>query len=78
MSNYVDPLLCPLCQQKNQCVNLGVADTEKICWCNDPNIQFPKALLDQVPNEKKGRACICKQCALAFEKNTGVKNFNPK
>ena len=72
-----DPLLCPLCQQHNHCVNLGAADTEKTCWCNDPAISFPQALLDQVPNDKKRKACICKTCAQAFKENHGVGVYTP-
>ena len=73
----VDPLICPLCQQENHCVNLGAADTEKTCWCNDPTISFPQALLDQVPNDKKRKACICEKCAENFKQNQGVKSYQP-
>lgn len=58
--------LCPLCQQKNQCANIDASDENKTCWCHDPDIQFPKALLDQVPKQIKGKACICQQCAKSF------------
>lgn len=79
----VDPLLCPLCQQKNRCANLGDKETNKTCWCNDPDIQFPKELLDQVPADKKGKACICQRCAQAFSSekandNAGVKKYTPE
>ena len=78
----VDPLLCPLCQQKNHCGNLGAVDAEKACWCNNPDIQFPTALLKKVPQDKKGKACICKSCAQAFSneksaEDTGVKKYTP-
>jgi hypothetical protein len=62
-----DPLICPLCGRKNACVNLGVNDTEKSCWCNDPSISFPEALLAQIPPELRGKACICRFCALKFQ-----------
>lgn len=78
MSDFIDPLLCPLCHQKNHCVNIGVEDTQRTCWCNDPDIQFPQALLDQVPSDKKRKACICRNCAMAFLKESGVKTFDPK
>ncbi|MFT5591946.1 MAG: hypothetical protein ACI8SR_000301 [Oceanicoccus sp.] len=82
-NSIIDPFLCPLCQQKNRCVNLGDKDTNKNCWCNHPDIKFPKALLDQVPEEKKGKACICQQCAQAFsneksDEDVGVKKYTPK
>ncbi|MFY0640018.1 MAG: cysteine-rich CWC family protein [Bermanella sp.] len=82
-SLIIDPLLCPLCQQQNRCVNLGDKDTNKICWCNNPEIQFPKELLDQVPEDKKGKACICQQCARSFSNekingDAGVKKYTPE
>ncbi|MCE0494709.1 cysteine-rich CWC family protein [Vibrio salinus] len=62
-----DPLICPLCGQPNLCVNLGDSDVMKSCWCNDPSIVFPKALLAQLPPEKRGKACICRACVLKFQ-----------
>jgi len=73
----VNPLLCPLCLQSNKCVNLGAADTEKTCWCNDQGIRFPKELLDHVAEEKKGKACICQKCAQQFQLESGVNQFTP-
>lgn len=67
VSNIVDPLLCPLCGNSNACVNLGSDDVTKSCWCNDPNIQFPPALLEQVPAHAKRKACICRRCAEKFQ-----------
>lgn len=63
----IDPLICPLCQQSNACVNLGSADIDKSCWCNNPDITFPQGLLDQVPRELKRKACICQNCAEAYQ-----------
>ena len=61
-----DPLVCPLCGQANGCLNLGAQDVNRACWCNDPAIAFPQALLAQVPAQLRGKACICKSCALSF------------
>lgn len=82
-NSIVDPILCPLCQQKNLCENLGEKESGKTCWCNNPDIQFPKVLLDRVEEDKKGKACICQQCAQAFSnekanEGTGVKKYTPK
>lgn len=74
-ASSVDPLLCPLCQQQNLCANLGMAEGKKTCWCNDPNIQFPTALLEKIPSDKKGKACICQKCAQAFEMESGVNQY---
>ncbi|MGK0443485.1 MAG: hypothetical protein ACJA1U_000410 [Bermanella sp.] len=74
----VDPLLCPLCEQQNHCGNLGAGESEKTCWCNNPDIQFPKALLDQVSVDKKGKACVCQQCARAFSQTDDVSIYIPE
>ncbi|MGB3665482.1 MAG: cysteine-rich CWC family protein [Bermanella sp.] len=76
----VDPLLCPLCQQKNHCGNLAAGDTEKTCWCKSLDIQFPAELLEKVPEDKKGKACICQLCLNKFNKttNVGIDVFNPR
>ncbi len=64
-----DPLICPLCKTANACVNLGCADNDKTCWCNDATISFPKELLEKIPAENRGKACICKACAIAYQTN---------
>ena len=61
-----DPLVCPLCGQANGCLNLGVQDVNRTCWCNDPAIKFPQALLASIPAQLRGKACICKSCVLRF------------
>ena len=61
-----NPLVCPLCGQANGCLNLGAQDVNRACWCNDPAIKFPQALLAQIPPQLRGKACICKSCALSF------------
>ncbi|WP_409420716.1 cysteine-rich CWC family protein [Pseudaeromonas sp. ZJS20] len=62
-----DPLRCPLCGQANGCVNLGTADVSQSCWCNDPAIRFPAALLARIPTAYRGKACVCKSCASQFQ-----------
>lgn len=62
----IDASLCPLCGKENACINLGCADDSASCWCNNPDISFPEALLAQVPAEKQRKACICKACAQRF------------
>ncbi|PQJ55134.1 hypothetical protein BTO11_03205 [Psychrosphaera saromensis] len=43
------------------------AEKKLTCWCQDPNIQFPPELLQQVPDELKNKTCICQSCAMAFK-----------
>ncbi|WP_332873982.1 cysteine-rich CWC family protein [Amphritea pacifica] len=59
----IDPHLCPLCHQDNRCGNLSSCGSDASCWCRSPDISFPQTLLDRVPEEAKGRACICRSCA---------------
>lgn len=53
--------ICPLCGQDNNCQH-GKED----CWCN--TVKVPKHVLDLVPEDKKGKACICKSCLEKYQK----------
>jgi len=69
-SPAVDVSLCPLCQQSNACGNLlkndaCVNDTTS-CWCQSAEIRFPAELLQKVPKNQRGLACICRSCAKNF------------
>ena len=61
--NLVAPSLCPLCHQDNACNGEDIAN----CWCNDTSITFPQSVLDQVPKQAKGLACICMQCVRKYQ-----------
>jgi len=52
---------CPLCSNLNLC---RVSDTTKPCWCMLEKV--PKALIQQVPDTKKGKSCICQACIKKF------------
>lgn len=43
--------ICPLCGQDNNCQH-----GQGGCWCD--TVKFPKHVLDLVPDDKKGKACI--------------------
>lgn len=60
-----DPSRCPLCGQANHCLNLGAQDSARRCWCYDPALRFPPALLARVAPPLRGKACICQACARA-------------
>lgn len=66
-SEIINPQLCPICQQDNRCGNLLSCGSDKSCWCSSSEIQFSEKLLNQIPNEVKNKACICKACALAHK-----------
>ena len=60
----VDPLLCPLCQQANQCameVARATGQPQPPCWCSQAT--FSAKLLARIPEHARGTACICVACA---------------
>jgi hypothetical protein len=67
-TNNIDPAACPLCNKNNKCGNIASCESNKGCWCSDPAIQFPDDLLAKIPSEMKNKACICKSCALLYNK----------
>lgn len=50
----IDQTKCPICGNDNNCKH------NKECWCH--NVTIPNGLLDMIPEDKKGKACICKSC----------------
>ncbi|WP_113955566.1 cysteine-rich CWC family protein [Arenicella xantha] len=59
---------CPLCGNENYCGNLVSGSDGGGCWCTSSDIAFPDSLLNQVPNDAKNKACICKSCALKHKR----------
>ncbi len=51
--------ICPLCGGKNGCAVAGGEDPYS-CWCMTTDV--PEALLEMVPEEVKGKSCVCKKC----------------
>jgi len=54
----VDPSICPLCGRPNDC---GMAAGKSDCWCR--YVTIPHEVLDRIPPEKSGKACVCRACA---------------
>ena len=55
---------CPLCGRANQCameVERATGIQQPPCWCTQAN--FSEELLEQLPAEALGQACICPACA---------------
>lgn len=50
---------CPLCGEPNNCQH------GKECWCT--KVIVPDYIIKMIPEDKKGKACICKSC---IEKHT--------
>ena len=53
--------ICPLCGEENGCQS-----GEPSCWCY--NIEIPDYVLDMVPKDNRGKACICKKCIEQYTK----------
>jgi len=54
---------CPLCGQANLCAMEAERATgvrQPPCWCTQAH--FSAALLERLPPEARGRACVCRAC----------------
>jgi hypothetical protein len=59
---------CPICGKPNECGIKAVQEEAADCWCFRE--KFPEALLGQVPEAQRNKACICKSCVMAYQKST--------
>jgi hypothetical protein len=62
--DYLAANVCPICRKANQCaMELAKLTGKPVepCWCVD--VAFDQSLLDSVPDDAKGKACICFACA---------------
>ncbi|WP_066718473.1 cysteine-rich CWC family protein [Clostridium sp. Marseille-P299] len=57
--------LCPLCGKENNCGYEKGSDHFS-CWCTTTEV--PKELREQIPEELKGKACICYDCIMKYKK----------
>lgn len=55
--------VCPLCGAGNECAVAASGSFDAPCWCR--GVTFTAELLESVPADMKGRACICRACAEA-------------
>ncbi|MED4601338.1 cysteine-rich CWC family protein [Paenibacillus validus] len=55
---------CPLCGADNGCSYVQGKPIEA-CWCWKELV--PKTLLERIPDERKGKACVCRPCVNAGE-----------
>jgi hypothetical protein len=56
-------LICPLCGGPNGCAPAACGRFDVDCWCRDA--RFTSELLQRVPAEARGNACVCARCAAA-------------
>jgi len=60
----LDPTVCPLCGQFNQCagqVERLTGIKQPPCWCNTAS--FAAELLARIPEPARRKACVCATCA---------------
>lgn len=63
----INKSICPLCGKHNNCGYENVL-THNGCWCE--KIEVPKELREMIPENLRGKACICKECVIKYkEKN---------
>lgn len=75
MSTHLDPTRCPVCGRSNQCaMELAKATgrAQAPCWCTEAT--FSAELLACVPDDLRGKACICPECAAAKGPAAGSAN----
>jgi hypothetical protein len=66
MAESPDPSRCPLCGVPNGCAKVAGADAAA-CWCM--SVEIAPAVLEQIPEAARDRACVCAACARAAAKN---------
>lgn len=62
-----DPTHCPLCGGDNRCameIEQATGQKQPPCWCVTQAI--PADLLERLPAQARGKACICARCVAAF------------
>jgi hypothetical protein len=62
----IDTTRCPLCGEQNRCgmeIARETGEPQPPCWCMATD--FRNAPLAAVPQEMRGKACICARCAAA-------------
>ena len=62
----IDPTLCPICQEPNDCAMEKAKATgtkPERCWCMDA--VFTPDVMNLVPEAARDKACICAKCASA-------------
>ncbi|MFM7100822.1 MAG: cysteine-rich CWC family protein [Verrucomicrobiota bacterium] len=60
---------CPLCGRANGCRMAGGGAWKGPCWCEV--VEMPDALLARIPEEARGRACVCHACVAEFRAGQG-------
>lgn len=57
--------ICPLCGKENHCATAAGSDPYR-CWCMTTKV--PEELLERIPKDIRGKACVCKECVEKYLK----------
>ena len=63
-ASHFDATSCPLCGQPNRCameIERASGEKQPPCWCTQ--VDFNREVLELIPKEARGIACICRACA---------------
>ena len=64
---------CPLCGEPNDC---GLAAGKTDCWCFA--VKISPAALVRLPEEARGKVCMCRKCAAESSTATSADPQRPK
>lgn len=72
MKINTEEMICPICGNPNHCGEKPVVNgvAREKCWCAYEI--FPKEIMDRVPGEKYGKACICIDCLNRFKQSASI------
>jgi hypothetical protein len=67
--NISETSICPLCGKPNMCEmvkkNPQTTGPAPECWCTA--LEIPAGLLERIPADKRGKACVCRDCVEAYK-----------
>ncbi|PCI43688.1 MAG: hypothetical protein COB51_11225 [Moraxellaceae bacterium] len=72
MSESTSDKICPFCKQDNRC---GVQMSSG-CWCEA--LEIPAALIELLPENSRGKSCICLACVDSYKADEGLFKANLK
>jgi hypothetical protein len=66
-STGIDPQRCPVCGHPNECAMVA---GKGVCWCFNERIS--PEVMERIPQEARGIACLCSECATGRREPTST------